>query len=205
MLQCNLPPAAMHNTFQRDLYRLRLEVARSYVKAVTASLTPITSSQDSSLKISAQVCGRKREEGGGSVRVLLITLSVLSVCLLCRCKGWDRSFVSPSLSRTHLPLLLLATLWHSSVMSHSTGLARSSSGYRLAYSITTCSCIPLFQTSSPPLPPLSLPSSLFSLLSCLSWFPLSRTTLKQLWSVSMTWDERNQSVSLCSRRATRFP
>ena len=49
-------PAAMHNTFQRDLYRLRLEVARSYVKAVTASLTPITSSQDSSLKISAQVC-----------------------------------------------------------------------------------------------------------------------------------------------------
>lgn len=66
----------MHNTFQRDLYRLRLEVARSYVKAVTASLTPITSSQDSSLKISAQVCGRKREEGGGSVRVLLIKLSV---------------------------------------------------------------------------------------------------------------------------------
>lgn len=62
--QCNPPPAAMHNTFQRDLYRLRLEVARSYVKAVTASLTPITSSQDSSLKISAQVCGRKREEGG---------------------------------------------------------------------------------------------------------------------------------------------
>ena len=55
--QCvTLHPTAMHNTFQRDLYRLRLEVARSYVKAVTASLTPITSSQDSSLKISAQVC-----------------------------------------------------------------------------------------------------------------------------------------------------
>ena len=46
---------AMHNTFQRDLYRLRLETARSYVKAVTASLTPVTSTQDSSLKISAQV------------------------------------------------------------------------------------------------------------------------------------------------------
>jgi len=48
---------AMHNTFQRDLYRLRLETARSYVKAVTASLTPVTSTQDSSLKISAQVQG----------------------------------------------------------------------------------------------------------------------------------------------------
>jgi len=46
---------AMHNTFQRDLYRLRLETARSYVKAVTASLTPVTSTQDGSLKISAQV------------------------------------------------------------------------------------------------------------------------------------------------------
>ena len=50
-----LPSIAMHNTFQRDLYRLRLETARAYVKAVTTSLTPITSSQECSLKIAAQV------------------------------------------------------------------------------------------------------------------------------------------------------
>ncbi len=52
-----LPLSAMHNTFQRDLYRLRLETSRAYVKAVTSSLAPITSSQDSSLQINAAVQG----------------------------------------------------------------------------------------------------------------------------------------------------
>lgn len=47
---------AMHNIFQRDLFRLKLETARSYAKAVTSSMLPITSAQqDESLKITAQV------------------------------------------------------------------------------------------------------------------------------------------------------
>lgn len=47
----------MHNTFQRDLYRLRLETSRAYVKAVTSSLAPITSSQETSLRVTAAVQG----------------------------------------------------------------------------------------------------------------------------------------------------
>ena len=48
---------AMHNTFQRDLCRLKLEVARAYAKVVSSSLAPVVSSKDASLKISAQVQG----------------------------------------------------------------------------------------------------------------------------------------------------
>ena len=47
----------MHNTFQRDLCRLKLETARAYAKVVSSSLAPVVSSKDASLKISAQVQG----------------------------------------------------------------------------------------------------------------------------------------------------
>ena len=47
----------MHNTFQRDLCRLKLETARSYVRAITFSLAPVITSHQASLKISAQVQG----------------------------------------------------------------------------------------------------------------------------------------------------
>lgn len=47
----------MHNTFQRDLCRLKLEIARAYAKVVTSSLAPVISSQEASLKLSAQVQG----------------------------------------------------------------------------------------------------------------------------------------------------
>ena len=50
-----LPPSAMHCVFQQDLSRLKLNVTRAYAKAVTSNLTPLTSTQDISLKISAQV------------------------------------------------------------------------------------------------------------------------------------------------------
>jgi hypothetical protein len=50
-------PAAMHNTFQCDLCRLKLEVARAYAKIVSFSLAPVINSKDISLKISAQVQG----------------------------------------------------------------------------------------------------------------------------------------------------
>lgn len=45
----------MHNTFQRDLCRLKLETARSYVKAISTSMMPMATSQSSSLKVTAQV------------------------------------------------------------------------------------------------------------------------------------------------------
>lgn len=47
----------MHRTFQQDMYRLKLMAARSYVKAVTASLNPISDNPSDSLKLSAQVHG----------------------------------------------------------------------------------------------------------------------------------------------------
>lgn len=45
----------MHRTFQHDLYRLRLESARSYVKALTTSLNPVSASLNDPLKLSATV------------------------------------------------------------------------------------------------------------------------------------------------------
>lgn len=47
----------MYRTFQQDMYRLKLLAARSYVKAVTASLNPISANPSESLKLSAQVHG----------------------------------------------------------------------------------------------------------------------------------------------------
>ncbi len=45
----------MHNTFQRDLLRLKLETARSFVKAIGSSMLPVATSSTSCLKITAQV------------------------------------------------------------------------------------------------------------------------------------------------------
>ncbi|XP_025104031.1 LOW QUALITY PROTEIN: Bardet-Biedl syndrome 1 protein-like [Pomacea canaliculata] len=48
---------AMHRTFQRDLYLLRLNVAREYVKALENSMNPISSDPTEPLKLTAQVQG----------------------------------------------------------------------------------------------------------------------------------------------------
>ncbi|XP_015781320.1 Bardet-Biedl syndrome 1 protein-like isoform X2 [Tetranychus urticae] len=48
---------AIHRAFQQDLYRLRLVVARAYVKAIAASLNPMSSNAVDPLKLSAQVHG----------------------------------------------------------------------------------------------------------------------------------------------------
>lgn len=48
---------SMHRQFQHDLYRLRLETARHYVRALQKSMSPITSSPAEPLKLSAQVQG----------------------------------------------------------------------------------------------------------------------------------------------------
>ncbi|RWS02729.1 Bardet-Biedl syndrome 1 protein-like protein, partial [Dinothrombium tinctorium] len=47
----------IHRTFQQDLYRLRLTTSRTYVKAITASLNPISANIVDPLKLSAQIHG----------------------------------------------------------------------------------------------------------------------------------------------------
>ncbi|XP_066279675.1 Bardet-Biedl syndrome 1 protein-like isoform X2 [Branchiostoma lanceolatum] len=47
----------MHRMFQRDLYRLRLDAARSYVKALETSMTPMSADPLEPLKLSATVNG----------------------------------------------------------------------------------------------------------------------------------------------------
>lgn len=45
----------MHRVFQHDLYRLRLNTARSYVQALESSSNPVSLTQEEPLKLSAQV------------------------------------------------------------------------------------------------------------------------------------------------------
>ncbi|RXG51025.1 Bardet-Biedl syndrome 1 protein [Armadillidium vulgare] len=47
----------MHRVFQHDLYRLRLNTARSYVQALESSSNPVSLTQEEPLKLSAQVLG----------------------------------------------------------------------------------------------------------------------------------------------------
>ncbi|XP_067682255.1 Bardet-Biedl syndrome 1 protein-like isoform X2 [Haliotis asinina] len=47
----------MHRTFQRDLYLLRLNTARQYLKALETSMNPISSDPAEPVKLSAQVQG----------------------------------------------------------------------------------------------------------------------------------------------------
>ena len=54
-LRANLVISAMHRTFQRDLYLLRLRTAREYLKALNSSMNPISSDPNEPLKLSAQV------------------------------------------------------------------------------------------------------------------------------------------------------
>ncbi|XP_072277428.1 BBSome complex member BBS1 isoform X4 [Pyxicephalus adspersus] len=48
---------AMHRVFQMDLYRLRLSAARAYVKALDASLSPVSSTMQEPLTLNAIVQG----------------------------------------------------------------------------------------------------------------------------------------------------
>eukprot|EP01086_Lenisia_limosa_P006488 TRINITY_DN25352_c0_g1_i1.p1 TRINITY_DN25352_c0_g1~~TRINITY_DN25352_c0_g1_i1.p1 ORF type:complete len:586 (-),score=123.73 TRINITY_DN25352_c0_g1_i1:21-1778(-) len=47
----------MHRLFQRDLYRLRLNTARAYVKTITSTMGPSSIAGKSSVKVSASVMG----------------------------------------------------------------------------------------------------------------------------------------------------
>ena len=49
------PSAAMHRTFQRDLYLLRLNTLREYAKSLDNSMNPISSDPTEPLKLNAQV------------------------------------------------------------------------------------------------------------------------------------------------------
>lgn len=48
--------SAMHRTFQRDLYLLRLNTLREYAKSLDNSMNPISSDPSEPLKLNAQVC-----------------------------------------------------------------------------------------------------------------------------------------------------
>ena len=50
---CGCP--AMHRTFQRDLYLLKLRVAREYVKALDSVMIPVSVDSTEPIKLSAQV------------------------------------------------------------------------------------------------------------------------------------------------------
>ena len=45
----------MYNVFQADLFKLRLNAARSFAKTLKTSLNPVSSSLDDPVKLSAQV------------------------------------------------------------------------------------------------------------------------------------------------------
>ena len=47
--------SAMHRTFQRDLYLLRLNTLREYAKSLDNSMNPISSDPTEPLKLNAQV------------------------------------------------------------------------------------------------------------------------------------------------------
>ncbi|PIK35713.1 putative Bardet-Biedl syndrome 1 protein, partial [Apostichopus japonicus] len=47
----------MHRMFQHDLYRLRLNTAREYVKVLNSSMNPISTNLSEPLKLAAQVQG----------------------------------------------------------------------------------------------------------------------------------------------------
>ena len=46
---------AIHRQFQHDLYRIRLNTARNYVKALENSMNPVSTNLQEPLKLSAQV------------------------------------------------------------------------------------------------------------------------------------------------------
>ena len=58
----------MYNVFQADLFKLRLNAARSFAKTLETSLNPVSSSLDDPVKLSAQVTKEliffKKKEGG---------------------------------------------------------------------------------------------------------------------------------------------
>ena len=45
----------MHRVFQADLFKLRLNTARSYAKTLESRLNPVSSSLEDPLKLSAKV------------------------------------------------------------------------------------------------------------------------------------------------------
>ena len=47
--------SAMHRTFQRDLFRLRLMAAREFVKTIEGGASPVSTDVSLPLKVGAQV------------------------------------------------------------------------------------------------------------------------------------------------------
>ncbi|KAL3873186.1 hypothetical protein ACJMK2_036333 [Sinanodonta woodiana] len=94
---------AMHRTFQRDLYLLRLRAAREYAKALDKSMNPISSDPTEPLKLAAQV------QGIGPVFKMTVnlqntSLSQASVNLLITFDFDDKLY---NFKKTYIPVPML--------------------------------------------------------------------------------------------------
>ncbi|XP_013391721.1 Bardet-Biedl syndrome 1 protein homolog [Lingula anatina] len=94
---------SMHRMFQHDLYRLRLDAARSYVKALETSMNPVSTNTTEPLKLSAQV------QGIGPTFKLTVNLqntsiSTASFNLLITFQFDDRLY---NIHKTYIPVPML--------------------------------------------------------------------------------------------------
>lgn len=96
-------PVGMHRAFQHDLYRLRLNTARAYVKSLESSLNPVSSSQNEAVKLTAAI------QGMGPLFKLNIHLSNTS--LTTASIGWFITFQYDEtlyrLEKCYIPVPLL--------------------------------------------------------------------------------------------------
>lgn len=93
---------AIHQTFQRDLFLLRLNTAKTYVGMINENLTPIAVNDDELLKLSAQV------HGFGPNFVLKVYLqSSVSACIgLSICFQYDSSLYVADPNVIPVPLMV---------------------------------------------------------------------------------------------------
>ncbi|XP_058868098.1 Bardet-Biedl syndrome 1 protein homolog [Acipenser ruthenus] len=94
----------MHRAFQMDLYRLRLNAARAYVKVLESSLSPMSSSVSEPLRMNAVV------QGLGPSFKLTLNIQNTSACRpamnLCISFLYDQSLYSMKTAFFKIPLLV---------------------------------------------------------------------------------------------------
>lgn len=85
--------------FQQDIYRLKLMTARSYVKAISSSMNPVSSNSGESLKLSAQVHGL-----GPTFRLVIELVNNGTRPQVNMFLAFDFDSKLYSLERTHIPI-----------------------------------------------------------------------------------------------------
>lgn len=63
----------MHRVFQHDLYLLRLNTARAFVKSLDESATPVSVDDDEPIKLSAQVLAQALLQRGSATDYVLVS------------------------------------------------------------------------------------------------------------------------------------